>query len=126
MSPEQTNLTSAPGGDAAGLHLAVAVVKDATGDVLAGAHLDTSIAAPRDTFPEKEGTGPPVAPTRSVLNLLLLYWRAFRKRCLQGSPASFHDLTERHLKDIGLPPSDIDCIVARRAIERYRDDAMYL
>ena len=126
MPPQQTNLTSETGRDAAGLHLAVALVKDATGEALAEAHLDTSIAAPRDTFPETEGTGPPVAPTRSVLSLLLEYWRAFRKRCLQGSPASFHDLTERHLKDIGLPPSDVDCIVARRAIERYRDRAMYL
>ena len=126
MSPDQTNLTSAPGGDAAGLHLAVAVVKDATGDVLAGAHLDTSIAAPRDTFPEKEGTGPPVAPTRSVLSLLGEYWQAFRMRCLQGSPASLHDLSDRTLKDIGLSPSDIDYIVARRTLERYRDDAMYL
>jgi hypothetical protein len=126
MPPQQTHLTSETGRDAARLHLAAASVKDATGNALAEAPLDTSIAAPRDVFPEKEGTGPPVESTRSVLSLLLEYWRAFRKRCLQGSPAGFHDLTERHLKDIGLPPSDIDCIVARRAIERYRDDAMYL
>ena len=126
MPPEQTRLTSEPGRDAAGLHLAAASVRDAAGNALAEAPLDTSIAAPRDTFPEKEGTGPPVAPTRSVLSLLLEYWLAFRKRCLQRSPASFDDLTESHRKDIGLPQSDIDCIVARRAIERYRDDAMYL
>jgi len=37
-----------------------------------------------------------------------------------------HDLSERELMDIGLTPSDIDCIVAGRAIERLRDGTMYL
>jgi uncharacterized protein YjiS (DUF1127 family) len=127
MPPQQTNLTSETGPDAAGLHLAAALVKDTTGNALAEARPDASIAALRDAFSEKEAAGPPVAPTRSVLSLLQEYWRAFRKRRLQRrSPASLHDLSDRHLKDIGLPPSDIDCIVARRAIERFRDGAMYL
>jgi uncharacterized protein YjiS (DUF1127 family) len=126
MPPQQTNLTSETGRDAAGLHLAAALVKDATGNAVAEARPDASIAALRDTLSEKEAAGPPVAPTRSVLSLLQEYWRAFRKRCLQGSPASLHDLSDRHLTDIGLPPSDIDYIVARRAIERFRDGAMYL
>jgi uncharacterized protein YjiS (DUF1127 family) len=126
MPPQQTNLTSETGRDAAGLHLAAALVKDATGNALAEARPNASIAALRDTLSEKEAAGPPVASTQSVLSLLQEYWRAFRKRCLQGPPASLHDLSDRHLKDIGLTPSDIDCIVARRAIERFRDGAMYL
>jgi len=124
MPPEQTNLTSEPRRDAAGL--AVATAKDATVEVAAEARRDAPTAAPRNAVPEKEGTGPPLESTRSVLSLLLEYWRAFRKRRLQGSPASLHDLTERHLKDIGLTPGDIDHIVACRAIEKLRDDTMYL
>ena len=126
MPPEQTNLTSETGRDAAGLHLAAALVKDATGNALAEAP-NASIAALRDTLSEKEAAGPPAAPTRGVLSLLQEYWRAFRKRYLQQrSPAGLHDLSDRQLKDIGLSPSDIDCIVAHRAIERFRDGAMYL
>jgi uncharacterized protein YjiS (DUF1127 family) len=126
MPPQQTNFTSETGRDAARLHLAAALVKDTTGNALAEARPDASIAALRDTLSEKEAAGPPVAPTWSLLSLLQEYWRAFRTRCLQGAPAGLHDLSDRHLKDIGLLPGDIDCIVARRAIERFRDDAMYL
>ena len=127
MPPQPKNLTAETGRDAAGLRLAAPLVKEATGNALAEARPNASIAALRDTLSEKEAAGPPVAPTRSVLSLLQEYWRAFRKRRLQRrSPASLDDLSDRHLKDIGLPPSDIDCIVARRAIERFRDGAMYL
>ena len=126
MPPEQTNLASESGRDAAGLHLAAAI-EDATGNAVAGARPDASIAALRDAFSEKEAVGPPVTPTSSVLSLLQEYWRAFRKWCLQQRPpAGLHDLSDRHLKDIGLPPGDIDCIVARRAMERFRDGATYL
>jgi uncharacterized protein YjiS (DUF1127 family) len=37
-----------------------------------------------------------------------------------------HDLSERELMDIGLTSSDIDYIVADRAIERLRDGRTYL
>jgi len=82
MSPQQTNLTSETGRDASGLRLdlPIALVKDATGNALAEACPDASIAALRDAFSEKEAAGPPVASTRSVLSLLQGYWRAFRKR----------------------------------------------
>ena len=127
MSPEQTNLTSEPGRDAAGLHLAVAVAKDATGDILAGARRDASIAAARDAVSEKEAAGPPVGSTRSVLSLLAEYWRTFRKRRQRKrSCVSLHELSDRDLKDIGLTPEDIDYVVARRVFERFRDDTMYL
>jgi uncharacterized protein YjiS (DUF1127 family) len=126
MPPQQTNFTSETGRDAARLHLAAALVKDATGNALAEARPDASIAALRDTLSEKEAAGPPVASTRGLLSLVQEYWGALRKRCLKGAPASLHDLSDRHLKDIGLPPSDIDCIVARRASERFKDGAMYL
>ena len=68
MPPQQTKLTSETGRDAAGLRLdpGVALVKDATGDALAEACPDASIAALRDAFSEKEAAGPPVASTRSV------------------------------------------------------------
>ena len=127
MPPQHTNFTSGTRRDAAGLDLAIPLVKDATGNALVEACPNASIAALRDTLSEKEAAGPPAAPTRSVLRLLQEYWRAFRKQCLQRRlPDSLYDLSDRHLKDIGLPPSDIDYIAARRAIERFRDDATYL
>jgi uncharacterized protein YjiS (DUF1127 family) len=129
MPPQQTNLTSETGRDAAGLRLdlAIASVKDASGNALAEACPDASIAALRDAFSEKEAAGPPVASTRSVLSLLQGYWRAFRKRRQRGRLlVSLHDLSDRELMDIGLTPSDIDYIVAGRAIERLRDGTMYL
>jgi uncharacterized protein YjiS (DUF1127 family) len=129
MPPQQTNLTSETGRNAAGLRLdpAIALVKDATGDALVEACPDASIAAPRDAFSEKEAAGPSVASTRSVLSLLQGYWRAFRKRRQrEGSRVGLHDLSAREMMDIGLTASDIDCIVAGRAIERLRDGTTYL
>jgi uncharacterized protein YjiS (DUF1127 family) len=124
MQRQQTDLTSENGRDAGGLRLdpAVALVKDATGDALAEAGPDASIAALRDAFSEKEAAGPPVASTRSVLSLLQGYWRAFReRRQRERLRVSLHDLSDRELMDIGLTRSDIDYIVADRAIERLRD-----
>ncbi|MEH2500301.1 uncharacterized protein YjiS (DUF1127 family) [Bradyrhizobium sp. AZCC 1678] len=129
MSPQQTNLTSETGRDASGLRLdlPIALVKDATGNALAEACPDASIAALRDAFSEKEAAGPPVASTRSVLSLLQGYWRAFRKRRQRERLlVSLHDLSDRELMDIGLTPSDIDYIVAGRAIERLRGGTTYL
>jgi uncharacterized protein YjiS (DUF1127 family) len=124
MPPPLTNLTSETGRDAAGLRLdaAVALVKDATGDALAEACPDASIAALRDACSEKEAAGPPVASTRSVLSVLRGYWRAFRKRRQRERlRVNLHDLSDRELMDIGLTRSDIDYILAGRAIERLRD-----
>ena len=127
MPPQQTNLTSETGRDAAGLHLAAALVKDATGNALAEARPNASIAALRDALSEKEAAGPPVASTQSVLSLLQEYWRAFRKwRQRKGSCVSLHELSDKDLKDIGLTPADIDYVVARRAIAKLRDDTMHL
>ena len=129
MPAQQTNLTSETGRDAAGLGLdpAIALVKDATGDALAEACPDASIAALRDAFSEKEAAGPPVASTRSVSSLLQGYWRAFRKRRQRERlRVSLHHLSDRELMDIGLTPSDIDYIVAGQAIERLRDGTTYL
>ena len=70
MPPQQTNLTSETGPDAAGLDLSIALVKDATGEALPAARPDASIAALRDALSEKEAAGPPAASTRSVWSLL--------------------------------------------------------
>ena len=72
MPPQQTNLTSETGRDAAGLglDLSIALVKDAMGEALAAARPDGSIVAPRDALSEKDTVGPPAASTLSVLSLL--------------------------------------------------------
>ena len=81
---------------------------------------------PQQTKLTSEAAGPPVASTWSVLSLLGGYWRAFRNwRQRQRSQVSLHDLSERELRDIGLTSSDIDTIVAGRAIERLRDGRTY-
>jgi len=126
MPPQQTKLTSETGRDAAGLCLAIDLEKDATGDALAEARPDASIAARRDAPSEKEAAGPPVASTRSVLSFLEGYWRAFRKwRQRERLRVSLHDLSERELMDIGLTSSEIEYIDAGRAIERLRDGMTY-
>jgi uncharacterized protein YjiS (DUF1127 family) len=125
MSPRQTSHTSEPGHDTAGLN--VIVVKDAASMALTEACPSASIAALRDASSEKQAAGPPVASTRSVWSWLGEYWRAFRKRRQRkGACVSVHELSDRTLKDIGLIPGHIDYLVARRAIDRLGDDAMYL
>jgi uncharacterized protein YjiS (DUF1127 family) len=129
MPPQQTNLTSETGRDAAGLglDLSIALPKDATGAALAAARHDESIAALRDALSEKDAAGPPAASTRSVFSLLERYWCAFQEsRRRRRLRASLHDLSERQLMDIGLTPGDIDYIVAHRAIERLRDGTTHL
>ena len=127
MSAQQTNFTSEPGRDAAGLHITAAMAKDATGNAMVVASPDASIAALRDAFSEKEAAGPPVAPTSGVLSLLQEYWRAFRKRRQRKrSLVSLHELSDRDLKDLGLTSPDIDYIIAGRAIERLRDGTIDL
>jgi uncharacterized protein YjiS (DUF1127 family) len=128
MPPQQTNVTSETGRDAAGprLELTTALAKDATSGGSAMACPDASIAALRDAFSEEEAVGPPVASTPSVLSLLQRYWRGFRKwRQRERFRVSLHNLSERELTDIGLTSTDIDYIVADRAIERLRDGTAY-
>ena len=129
MPPQQTNLTSETGRDAAGLglDLSIALVKDAMGQALAAARPDASIAAPRNALSEKETAGPPAASTRSVLSLLKGYWRALQeRRQRQRLRASLHDLSDRELMDIGVTRAEIDCIAAHRAIDRLRDGTTHL
>jgi uncharacterized protein YjiS (DUF1127 family) len=129
MPPQQTNLISETGRDAAGLHLdlAIASAKDATGDASAAVSPGPSVAAPADAFPEEEAAGPPAASTRSVSGLLLRYWRAFwERRRHERLRVGLYDLSDRELMDIGLTSTNIDYIAARRAIERLRDGTMYL
>jgi uncharacterized protein YjiS (DUF1127 family) len=124
MPPQQTNLTSETGRDAArlGLDLSIALVKDEMGEALAAARPDASIVAPRDALPEKEAAEPPTPSTRSVLSLLKGYWRAFQeRRQRQRLRVSLHDLSDRELMDIGVTRAEIDCIAAQRAIDRLRD-----
>jgi uncharacterized protein YjiS (DUF1127 family) len=127
MPPQQTNLTSETGRDAAGLglDLSIALVKDAMGEALAAAPPDASIAALRDALSEKDSAGPPAASTRSVLRLLKGYWRAFQER-RKRLRASLHDLSDRELMDIGVTRAEIDCLAAHRAIDRLRDGTAHL
>ena len=122
MPPQQTNLTSETGRDAAGLglDLSIALPKDATGAALAAARHDESIAALRDALSEKDAAGPPAASTRSVLGLLKQYWRAFQQR-RQGQQVGLQDLSDRALMDIGLTRGEIDYLTPERAIDRLRD-----
>ena len=124
MPPQQTNLTSETGRDAAGLglDLSIALVNDAMGNALAAARPDASIVALRDALSEKEAAGPPAALTRSALSLLERYWRTFRRR--RGAALSC--LSDRELMDIGLTRDEIDTITPQRAIDRLRDSATYL
>jgi uncharacterized protein YjiS (DUF1127 family) len=129
MPPQQTNLTSETGRDAAGLglDLSIALVKDAMGEALAEAGPDGSIAALRDALSEKNAAGPPAAPTRSVLSVLKGYWRAFQKRRQRRRlRVGLHDLSDRELKDIGVTRAEIDYIAAHRAIDRLRDGTTHL
>jgi uncharacterized protein YjiS (DUF1127 family) len=124
MPPQQTNLPSGTGRDAArlDLDLSVALVNDATGEALAAARRDASIAAPTDASSEKQAAGPPVASTRGALHLLLGYWRAFQAwRRRRRTRTCLHDLSDRQLMDIGVTRTEIDCIEARRAVDRLRD-----
>ena len=127
MPPQQTNLTSETGRDAAGLglDLSIPLVKDAMGEALAAAPPDASIAALRDALSEKDAAGPPAASTRSVLSLFKGYWRAFQER-RQRLRASLHDLSDRELMDIGVTRAEIDCIAPHRAIDRLRDGTTHL
>ena len=129
MPPQQTNLTSETGRDAAGLGLdpSIALVKDAMGEALAAARRDGAIVAPRDALLEKEAVGLPGASTRSVSSLLEGYWRAFRNwRQRRRSRAGLHDLSDRALMDIGVTRAEIDRIAAHRAIDRLRDGTAQL
>jgi uncharacterized protein YjiS (DUF1127 family) len=129
MPPQQTNLTSETGRDAAGLGLdpSIALVKDAMGEALAAARPDASIGARREALSEKDAAGPADASRRSVIGLLRGYWRAFQAwRRRQGLRASLHDLSDRELTDIGVTRAEIDCIAAHRAIERLRDGTAHL
>ena len=82
---------------------------------------------PQQTKLTSEAAGPPVASTWSVLSMLQGCWRAFRKRRQRERlRVSLHDLSDRELRDIGLTSSDINTIVAGRAIERLRDGRTYL
>lgn len=120
MPPQQTNFTSETGRDAARLPLdfAVSLAKDTLHNTSAEVHPDAFIAAPKDAASEKQAAGPPVPSVRSVLSMLLGFWRAFRE---QRHVESVHNLSDRELADIGLTRGDLDYLVAHRAIERLRD-----
>ena len=125
MSPQHTNFTSEAGRDAAGLCLdrGIPVLIDGAGDALAEVNPDASVTTLTDASSEKEAAGPPVVPTRSVWRVLWDYWRAFRTR---RQAESLHNLTDRGLADIGLTAGQIDCLAARRAMERLREGTTYL
>ena len=72
---------------------------------------------------EQQAAGSPAAPARIVWRLLRRGRLALQK--WRRSETSVHDLSARKLRDIGLTRGEIDCINARRAIERLRDSAGY-
>jgi uncharacterized protein YjiS (DUF1127 family) len=129
MPPQQTNLTSETGRDAAGLglDLSMALAKDAMGEASAAVRPDASIAALRDALSEKDAAGPPAASTRRVSSLLKRCWRAFQEqRQRQRLRSSLYDLSDRELIDIGVTRAEIDGIAAHRALDRLRDGTTQL
>ena len=123
MPPQLTNITSEPGRDGARVELPVAWAKNAMDDAWTAARLNASLATPLDALSETDRT----ASTRSVLGLLKLYWRAFQQRRRRESlRAALSYLDDKQLMDIGLTRGEIDYLTPQRAIDRLRDDAMYL
>jgi uncharacterized protein YjiS (DUF1127 family) len=105
MPTRQTHLPSESGRDAAGRghDVSVAWVKDAMDDGLAA------------------------SSTRGILNWLKRCWRTFQQRRQRhASRIDVRDLSERELKDIGLPSAEIERIAAHRALDRLRDGTAYL
>ena len=96
MPPQQTNLTSEAGRDAAGLCL----------DLTAA----PPVASTRTVF--------------SLLQGYWRAFRERRQR--KWLRVSLRDLSDRELMDIGLTPGDVDYLVADRAFERLRNDTRYL
>lgn len=129
MPPQETNVTSEAGGDAAGLYreLAIALRRDATGDGLAGARPTPMSAALIDALSEKQAAGRPAASMRNVLSLLKGCWRALWEwRQRERLRVNLHDLSDRELNDIGLTRGEIDYMAAHRTIERLRDGTAHL
>ena len=126
MPPQQTNLTSETGRNAAGLglDLPIALAKDATVEALAARRLNASTATRDDALSEKDAAGPTAASTRSVPGLLKRYWRACQARRQRQS--FLPDLSDRQLIDIGLTRDEIDYITPQRAIDRLRDSTTHL
>jgi uncharacterized protein YjiS (DUF1127 family) len=107
MPPQQTNLTSETEQDA---DLSIALMKDAVADALAAR--PARLAA---------------ASTQSVSGLLKRYWHAFQDRLAHRMlRTSLHDLNEKTLIDIGIPPGEIERIAAHRAIDELRDGTAHL
>lgn len=121
MPPQQTNVSPRIGDDAArrGLTLSIASAKSAVDQALA-ARLKASAAALDDALSEKDAAGPPAVSTRSILDLLRRYWRAFLKR---SRGPRLQDLSDRALLDVGFTRAEIDYLTPQRAIDRLRDSA---
>ena len=125
MPPQLTDISPGIEGDAArrGFTLSIVSAKSAVDQALV-ARLKASAAALDDALSEKDAAEPLVASTRSVLALLVQYWRAFWGP-RPGSP-SLQDLSDRGLTDIGLTRGEIDYLTPQRAIDRLRDNTRYL
>ena len=107
MPPQQTRLTSEPG--------------------LGAAELGFALASDEDALPAEQAAGPPAAATRTVLRLLERAWRALLDRRQRSrSRVGLNELSERQLMDIGIPPGDLECIVAHRTFEELKDGTTYL
>jgi uncharacterized protein YjiS (DUF1127 family) len=60
---------------------------------------------------------------RCAQRLLRHVWRMDQdRRRRQHVRVELSSLTERELADIGMTPGEIECIAARRNIDRYRDE----
>jgi uncharacterized protein YjiS (DUF1127 family) len=125
MPTQHSNFTAETRRDIAGLgtDASVALAQDAADDVLAAVGPNAAIAARDDALSEKDAAGPPVASTRSVVDLLRRYWLVIQtRRQRHRLRATLRNLTERELTDIGITSSEIERIVAHRAADRQRDD----
>ncbi|ABQ36769.1 DUF1127 domain-containing protein [Bradyrhizobium sp. BTAi1] len=125
MPPYPIDPTAESVRDTARLGLNIPPSQTAMGIAVTSASGDASTAAPNEAASENSGAGPPGTPLQSLLRLLAGGWRAFQDcRRRERLRASLCGLSERELKDIGLTPGDIDHIVAFRAFETRRNDAM--
>jgi uncharacterized protein YjiS (DUF1127 family) len=73
-----------------------------------------------------DDAGPQTTWTRSGVDFLGRCWRALQaRRQDRRSRVALCSLTERELSDIGVTSTEIDCIVARRTIERLRNGTAF-
>ncbi|CCE02215.1 DUF1127 domain-containing protein [Bradyrhizobium sp. STM 3809] len=121
MPPHQIDLTAETASHAPVLGASLPIAQDAP----VASRPDVIVAALADAASEKDAAGPPASPTWLIIRVIVHCWRAFHAwRWRESLRASFHDMSERELTDIGITRGEIDCIVAHRDLEQLKDRAL--